>query len=419
MRMPLTTSLLSRVAVGIRSNRREYIPPAGYLNQVTPQYAEAWFPTKGCFWDAMGHCTTCNYGVSVEVSPDQMVRAAEIAVDSLAPSTRTLWISAFDTLHDREVPPATRREIFAVLARSPVDTILTEAHPASVRSEKVQECVELLDGRTFGIQLGVETMDEFIRYACVNKPYSNTLLARAVDVIHDSDAVAYANLIAGIPFLTEREVVAQTALSVRQAISIGFDQIVLFPNHVKEHTIAFALAESNRYSPPDLWTIRDVLAAVSDLVSEIHLAWLDLKPHPGAAEVSFEPSRVSTKRLYDLLNQFDHSRSYEPLQEAFDLIRPHTQECTETSLKSRLLDGYQWLARTFGHDHWWVENEDKIAVEIQQGLSRSSVDHSTESLPETDVLPTRPGRVVEDLALNIVDSASVPVPDLTKGGANG
>ncbi|MFX0575068.1 hypothetical protein [Nocardia nepalensis] len=262
-------------------------------------------------------------------------------------------------------------------------------------------------------------MDEFIRYACVNKPYSNTLLARAVDVIHDSDAVAYANLIAGIPFLTEREVIAQTALSVRKAISIGFDQIVLFPNHVKEHTIAFALAESNRYSPPDLWTIRDVLVAASDLVSAIHLAWLDLKPHPGAAEVSFEPSRETTKRLYYLLKQFDDSRSYKPLQEAFDLVRPRAEQSTEDSLESRLLDSYEWLATTFGHEQWWVENEDRITVEVLLGLSRSSVNHSTEGPPETGSPSTRTGRVVAEFTRDTVDSASMLIPDPAKGVANG
>jgi radical SAM enzyme (TIGR01210 family) len=367
MRLPQTTSLLSGINMSARSGRERFTPPETYFEQVTDTYAEVWFPTGGCIWDAIGHCTTCNYGAPAPVAPDSMVHAVEVAVAALAPTTETLWVSAFDTLQNREVPADARRRIFEVLARSPARTVITETHPASVRSERVAECVELLDGRQFAVQLGVETMAEFVRYTCVNKPFSQSQLARAVRTLHDHGAEAWANLIVGIPFLTHDEVVEGTARSVRDAVRFGFDNVVLFPNHVKEYTIAYLLADAGRYHPPNLWDMRDVLARVpDDMVGKVHMAWVELKPHPGAAAVFHEPTRQATERLRAHLEAFNLHRDRDALTAALALDRPDpvADDSAEPDLVPRLLGHYRWLADHHGTAGWWTDHGAEIEAEL-------------------------------------------------------
>lgn len=365
--MPRTTSLLSGIATAVRADRMRFTPPESHFEQVTPEYAEVWFPTGGCIWDQIGHCTTCNYGAPAPVEPDAMVRAVQVAIDALAPTTTTVWVSAFDTLQEKEVPADARRRIFRLLATTQASTIITEAHPASVRPATVAECVELLDGRTLGIELGVETMDEFIRYACVNKPFTNVTLERAVTSIHEGGAQAWANLIVGLPFLDEKEVVDISAWSAEKAMELGFEQVVLFPNHTKENTIANLLAQAGRYSPPDLWTMRDVLAGIPDnLIERVHLAWMDLKPHPGAAKVEYEPDPAATEQLRALLQSFNLERDRTALAEALALRAPtRPAPSAGKSLVQRLASHYQWLADTRKGPDWWATNGAVVVAELE------------------------------------------------------
>jgi radical SAM enzyme (TIGR01210 family) len=375
MRMPRTTSLLTGINTSVRANRKRFVPPESYFDQVSATYAEVWFPTGGCVWDAIGHCTTCNYGAPTTVDPDTMVRAVEIAVAQLAPTTETLWVSAFDTLQEREVPAAARRRIFQALSEVPAHTILTETHPASLRAPALAECVAALGDRRLGIQLGVETMDEFVRYACVNKPFSNNQLAHAVHTIHEQGAYAWGNLIVGIPFLNRSEVVQGTIDSICAAAALGFDNIVLFPNHVKEHTIAYLLAEAGRYTPPDLWTMRDVLVGVpAELIDRVHLAWLDLKPHPGAATVVFEPSQLAMDERRGLLDTFNLHRDRAALDAAMALPRPEPGADNDSGadLITRLIDNYQWLADNYGELNWWLTNSAAVQAELQAGYRDTS-----------------------------------------------
>jgi uncharacterized Fe-S cluster-containing MiaB family protein len=302
-----------------------------------------------------------------------MVRAVEIAVAQLAPTTETLWVSAFDTLWDGEVPPEARRRIFEILATTPAKTIITECHPNSVRPAAVAECVKQLEGHVFGLELGVETMDEFTRYASVNKPFSNELLERSVRCIRELGALPWANLIVGLPFLDTQEVVEGAAWSIGEALRLGFGRVVLFPNHVKEYTVAHLLAAANRYSPPDLWVMRDVIARVpADTMHNIYFAWLDPRPHPGAPRVVYEPDASSTVDLRHALECFNRSRDYVAIQKALALpwSRPRTTD-KRLPLVDRLLSQYRWLSEDHGEAGWWARHGEEVRAEVELGYSSS------------------------------------------------
>jgi radical SAM enzyme (TIGR01210 family) len=378
MRLVHATRLLSKVAIMARRGRVPKVLPPNYFTQVTPQYAEIWFPTAGCTWDAIGHCTTCNYGIAGPVPEEQMYSAVASALERLAPTTTMVWVSAFNTLFEREVPAGARRAIFAAIARTNVKVVVTETHPASVRREIVRECASVLDGRMFGVELGAETMDEFVRYACLNKPFTNELLRRAIAAVHEGGGVVYTNLLAGLPFLSEAEVIADMSRSIADAVAMGCQEVVLFPNHVKDHTVASLLAGAGRYEPPDLWTMQAIIRNTpSELWPRVNFGWLDLKDHPGAARVTNEPDRAGAEALHHLLVTFNNERDLDAAAGAARLATPRVVgRPAETSLPDRILDGYRWLADTYVGAGWWDEFGHVTADEIHSAYRLSALSAS-------------------------------------------
>jgi radical SAM enzyme (TIGR01210 family) len=373
VRVPNATRLLSTIAIDARSTRKDMEVPDSYFTQVTATYAEIWFPSAGCPFDALGHCTMCNYGKGPEVSPEQMYTAVERAVEGLAPSTEIVWVSAFNTLFEKEVPAEARRRIFEALAKTGVKQVLTETHPASVRMAVISEVVKILGDCAFSVQLGVETMDEFVRYVCVNKPFNNAVLSRAVDTIHRAGGTVYANLLAGIPFLSEQEVVDDMAWSIEASIDLGCDSIVLFPNYVKENTVAALLAAAGRYEPPDLWTMRDIIAAIPrEHWDRVYFGWLQVKEHPGAPRVLCQGDPGPSERLLELLRAFNDDRDPGALAEALTIPAPREIAVSgDPPLPERILDGYRWLADTY-LPSWWDGHGDATTAEVTEAFECSS-----------------------------------------------
>jgi hypothetical protein len=102
---------------------------------------------------------------------------------------------------------------------------------------------------------------------------------------------------------------------------------------------------------------------------------LDLKPHPGAAKVEFEPSQKDLKRLHEILDAFNLGREPAVLAEAFTLAGPgrHGDDMAASDLVTRLSSGYQWLSDTYGERGWWQANGPQIIAELEQAWTDSAV----------------------------------------------
>ncbi len=354
---------LNRVARRLRKGQPPFDPPKVSFEQRGNTYAEIWFPTNGCRWNKQGYCTTCNFGQPTKVAPAQMVEAVRLALDALSESMpETLCVTSFNMLDETEVPANIRREIFGMLGKTSARRILTESHPDSVRGPAVRECVDLLNGRAFGIEMGIESMNDFVRRCCINKNFTRNRIQEVVHTCHDSGATALANVLLGAPFLSHAESVDDTCQSIVLGADMGIDEFVLFPNHVKPYTVVEWLHRHGLYRPPSLWQLVAVLAGIEpELRNRVNLAWVSSKDHPGAG-TGLAPSieGPDPELVVETLLDYDNSRDAGVLQWLFDRAKSmqstieHLQTPAELrALPERVVHGYEQIGRAVLGNTWW------------------------------------------------------------------
>ena len=355
---------LNQVARMLRRNRPRFIPPTVWFRRCGHALADIWFPSGGCTWDSQGKCTMCNFGHPTRVEPKKMVEAVRLAIDALSVDMpNTLCVTAFNVLDEREVPASTRREIFSLLGKSQAKQILVETHINSIRESVVSECVEILNGRFLGLEVGIESMSDFIRRCCINKDISPTKIREVIKTCHKNGATVHGNFLLGAPFLSPSESVEDASLSIIAADEMGIDEFVLFPIHVKPYTVVDCLYQKNLYEPPSLWQIVNVLDRLDpSLRGRVYHAWVTPKEHPGAQRSvvpvvdDAEPELVIEKLL-------SYAENHHPatLQWLIDRnpsssdTRGHFQQ-TQMELPERIVQGYEVIGRAVLCDAWWKDN---------------------------------------------------------------
>lgn len=138
-------------------------------------------------------------------------------------------LTSYDTLDLEEFP----QELFEMLfkdkdlySKKPFQ-LEFETRASSVTLEKLEHWKQELPFRRVMVRLGVEVEDEWMRNHWLNKNISNSQIIAAVKNIHSVGWKANANLLLGIPGLTEGQAVEELVKSAIWAYDIGFDNIVI------------------------------------------------------------------------------------------------------------------------------------------------------------------------------------------------
>jgi len=309
-----------------------------------------------------------------------MIHAVEKGLELLRPAPEVLWVSAFNVFDDREVPRSARHEIFKLLARSRAKKIISETHPNSVSYNAVKECVDLLEGKTFVVELGLESCDAFIRKWCVNKNLSDDAIVHAVESIHGAGAKCCGNFLIGAPFLTEQESIQSTIFSVERAANIGIDEFAVFPNHVKPHTLVDWLWRRGSYEPPSLWALVETLGRLSyELLNRTTIAWFTPVEHPGAAQGVHPIFGADENRRVAILEGFRRTGKCEMLKPLFEdasddrLKWKERLQNHDSPLPERLLRNFPLIANDLLGVQWWHVNGALVAEGVSKMWEQCSL----------------------------------------------
>lgn len=148
--------------------------------------------------------------------------------------------SSYDVFNENEFPEDVFEQLFKdnnMFSKKPLGFIF-EARANSITKEKLSIIKKYLsnDNRIY-IEFGVEVGDEWLRNHWLNKNLTNEEIIHAIKDIHEAGFYASADVLLGIPGLTEEQSIERFIHTILWLDQIGIDQFVVLPLNRKELTL--------------------------------------------------------------------------------------------------------------------------------------------------------------------------------------
>lgn len=148
-------------------------------------------------------------------------------------------ITGYDSLDEFEMPLSLRQYLYGsgIFASDPFVWNI-EARASSITEDRLKDFVRYFHrNKRVYVEFGVEVKGDFLRNQWLNKGITDVQIHNAVEVIHTYGCKAAANLLIGIPGLTEEQSVQVFVDSAVWLNAIGVDKIVVFPLNRKKNTL--------------------------------------------------------------------------------------------------------------------------------------------------------------------------------------
>lgn len=239
------------------------------------EFVEIWFMTGGCSHDRDGGCTMCNYGKGQSVDENEILYLIEKELKKLTPPLKQLVISPTGSMFDdAEVSPELRNNIFGLVEKYNCEKFIIETRVDTITKEKMCMMKKIVKDKVIAIELGLESSSAFVLKNCINKNMIPEEFIRAVNVIKEEGILVTANVSLGVPFLDENKQLEDTKKTVRWALNVGVDTVVVFPLHIKPGTLMNYLYEKSLYDCVSLWSLVEVLKDVDETErSKVQISW--------------------------------------------------------------------------------------------------------------------------------------------------
>ena len=194
--------------------------------------------------------------------------------------------SFFDT---EEMPMENIITLLDELSNINVNVIFFETHYLTINDSILSLIKQKLYNKEVVIELGLESSNKEIREKCLNKYISNTKFIEKVNLIKSYGFGVEANVIFGIPFLTDDEQ--------------KLDTVNLFPINIKPYTLLYKLYEQGKYLPVSHKDFINVLNKIpKEYIARIYLCWY------GNREIIYDKNKTilpkCNKTEYPILMEF-------------------------------------------------------------------------------------------------------------------
>lgn len=244
-----------------------------------------------CDYQSEGIKTTARMAALREKSPEKYAEIVRMSFENvrgkLSEPNIFEYISSFDVLDSKEYPIEVFEELFLknkLLKRKPAKYVF-ESRASSITKEKIDLLKKYVGSKNrITIELGVEVADEWIRNHWLNKDIFDKEIINAVNLLHNEDCKVSANILIGVPGLTEKQSIKLFKDTVLWLENIGVDHYNIMPLNRKKRTIQgflyqnlrnnerlteLGIAQDEHTGLPWLFTIMEGICSVIALNSEI------------------------------------------------------------------------------------------------------------------------------------------------------
>lgn len=224
--------------------------------------------TEGCAHarGSEGGCTMCSYlldGTSTNPTAEeilnQFLEAMKKVEKAAAPISVKIYTSG-SFLDAEEIPLDARNQILTAISNDDrIKEVVLESRPEYVQETNLEGVRSLLGDRSLELAMGLESSSDQIRSLCINKNFNFVAFKEAVDIGKKFDIGTRAYILLKPPFLTERDALLDAQQTVSDAIDAGATTVSLNPVNVQRNTLVESLWKKQRYRPPWLWSVIEVL----------------------------------------------------------------------------------------------------------------------------------------------------------------
>jgi radical SAM enzyme (TIGR01210 family) len=212
--------------------------------------------TRGCSWAHVSGCSMCGYfndSIWSDVSDNELLMQFERAMTKYKDEKFVKIFTSGSFLDDEEIKPGIRQKILSNLY-DVAEKVSVESRPEYLSDKKLKD----FKYKKLEIGIGLETADDKIRSNCINKGFSFNDYTKAADILKKNKISLKTYILVKPPFLTEKQAIDDAIQSLKKIRNIT-DIVSLNPVNVQSNTLVNYLWRRQRYRPPWLFSIVEIL----------------------------------------------------------------------------------------------------------------------------------------------------------------
>ncbi len=168
-------------------------------------------------------------------------------------------------LNENEIQKEAQSGILKMVQKNPyIKVVVLETRPEFVTEERIQMVKKYLPDKRVEIAIGLEMMDDDLRFICINKGFTRARYEKAAKIIVKNLHLRTYVLLKP-PFLTEKESVHEAVRTIEYAFSLGCETVSLETCTIQDYTLVKYLSDRNAYKTSWLWSIVEVVKRTAHL----------------------------------------------------------------------------------------------------------------------------------------------------------
>lgn len=202
---------------------------------------------------------------------------------------------------EAELPAVFQNHVYQDVASRPeVHQLMVEAYPTFITRRKLEQAVEMLNGKELMIGIGFESQNDFVRNTLLKKRIDRDLFENKIQMMHDRNVKSLVYAFLKAPGLTEREALDDALKTCEYLTHLGVDEIALSCAFVPPGSSIEALYKQGKFRPPWLWSILEIKEQAEKKGWPVTIGGFEDFPPPVAAPANCE--KCTPKFLDDIEN---------------------------------------------------------------------------------------------------------------------
>jgi len=266
-------------------------------------------PGKGCEWaKKTGGCTMCALSkkcqeIGKNFSGNDLISLCKIAID-LTTKKRPINLTIYNGgsfLNNKEIPEEAQLKICRMVEKDPsIKKLFIESRVEFIDEQKIKSLKKELKNKTLIIGIGLESQDDKIRNTFIRKGLNKKDYEEKIKLLKENGVKIISYVFLKPIYLSEKEAIEEAIKTIDYAFKAGTDEVALEIAFIQEGTVMEKLFRENKYKPPWLWSVIEVIKKTYNL-GPINVGGFGDTPPPIAISSN---CNLCSSKIKDSLQQY-------------------------------------------------------------------------------------------------------------------